>query len=42
MKSIRKIGLVLAAVVMSAGIVAVIEGPGHADTGWWSVTTPDR
>lgn len=34
MKSIRKIGLVLAAVVMSAGIVGAIEGPGHADTGW--------
>lgn len=34
MKSIRKIGLVLAAVALSAGVSTMIEGPAHADTSW--------
>jgi hypothetical protein len=42
MKSIRKIGFAFAAVVMSVGIVGAIEGPGHADTGWYSVIAPSR
>lgn len=43
MKTIRKFGLVLAAVVMTAGISAMIEGPAHADSSWgYAVIAPNR
>lgn len=43
MKSIRKIGLVLAAAAVSLGVTAMIEGPAHADTSWGqSVVSADR
>lgn len=43
MKSMRKIGLVLAAAAMSLGVTTMIEGPAHADTSWGqSVVNPSR